>query len=145
MNEQLMKRIENFLKKHPELRGAPATSQEITKAEEELQILFDSSYKAFITRFGGSYTGMPIHAFSNASSLGNETVINLTLWCRQSFEGGEFSSEINKCLVFSDDGSGNPIAINDKGEVVIYYHDSGYKDVLSESFESFVGENFSEW
>ncbi len=103
-----MKRIECFLQKHPELKGVPATLNEIAKAEEELQIKLDDDYKEFIKRFGGSYAGIAIHAFSNGSSMGNETIINLTNWCRESFERDEFSPEINKSLIFSDDGSGNP-------------------------------------
>lgn len=145
MEEELMKRIEYFLEKHPELKGIPATPKEIVKAEEELQIKLDDDYKEFIKRFGGSYAGIAIHAFSTGASLGNETIIHLTNWCRESFEGDEFSPEINKSLIFSDDGSGNPIAINANGEVVIYYHDSGDKEVLSKSFGSFVEENFAEW
>ena len=38
MKDELMKRIECFLETHPELRGIPATPQEIAKAEKELQI-----------------------------------------------------------------------------------------------------------
>lgn len=145
MKEELMKRIECFLEKHPELKGVSATTKEIAEAEKELKIKLDDDYKEFIKRFGGSYAGIAIHAFSNGSSMGNETIINLTNWCRESFEGDEFSPEINESLIFSDDGSGNPIAINANGEVVIYYHDSGYKEVLSKSFESFIEENFAEW
>ncbi|GAB0170625.1 SMI1/KNR4 family protein [Lysinibacillus sp. CTST325] len=145
MREELMKRIECFLENHPELKGIPVTLKEIAKAEEELQIKLDDDYKEFIKRFGGCYAGIAIHAFSNGPSMGNETIINLTNWCRESFEGDEFSPEINKSLIFSDDGSGNPIAINANGEVVIYYHDSGDKEVLSESFGDFVEENFAEW
>jgi cell wall assembly regulator SMI1 len=145
MKEELMKRIEYFLEKHPELKGVPATLNEIAKAEEELQIKLDDDYKEFIKRFGGSYAGIAIHAFSNGSSMGNETIINLTNCCRESFEEDEFSPEINKSLIFSDDGTGNPIAINANGEVVIYYHDSGEKEILSKSFGSFVEENFAEW
>jgi len=110
MKEELMKRIEYFFEKHPELKGVPATPKEIAKAEEELQIKIDDDYKEFIKRFGGSYAGIANHVFTNASSLGNETIIKLTNWCRESFEADEFSPEINKSLIFSDDGSGNPIA-----------------------------------
>jgi len=145
MKDELMKRIERFLERHPELKGTPATTQQIEKAEEKLQIAFDDDYTEFITRFGGSYAGIGIHAFSNASAMGNETVFDLTSWCRKSFEGGEFSSELNKSLVFSDDGSGNPIVINEKGIIIIYFHDSGEKEILSESFECFIEANFFEW
>lgn len=142
MKEELMKRIESFLQKHPELKGVPATSKEIAKAEAELQIELDDDYKEFIKQFGGAYAGIAIHAFSNGSSMGNETIVNLTNGCRESFKGNELSTEINKSLIFSDDGSGNPIAINANGEIVIYYHDSGDKEVLSESFGSFIEGNF---
>jgi hypothetical protein len=119
--------------------------QEIKRAEELLQITLDSDYKEFICKFGGSFAGLAIHAFSNGDSIGNETVVELTMRCRESFKNTEFSSEINESIVFTDDGSGNLITINKNGEVVIYYHDSGYKEKLSNSFGKFIEENFHEW
>ena len=140
-----MKRIGCFLENHPELRGVSATSKEVAKAEEELKIMLDDDYKESIARFGGFYAGVAVHAFSNASDMGRETVIELTNRCRNSFRESDYFDEINGSLVFSDDGAGNPITINSSGQVVIYYHDSGYKEVLSESFESFIEKSFVEW
>ena len=53
--------------------------------------------------------------------------------------------EINKSLVISDDGSGNPIAIMPNGEMVLFDYDTEEKQVLSNSFEEFIEENFVEW
>lgn len=40
------------------------------------------------------------------------------------------------------DGSGNPIAIMPTGEVVLFDYDTEEKQVLSNSFEEFIEENF---
>ena len=53
--------------------------------------------------------------------------------------------EINKSLVIADDGSGNLIAIMPNGEVVLFDYDTEEKQVLSNSFEEFIEENFVEW
>ncbi|MEA0552827.1 hypothetical protein U1P98_03770 [Lysinibacillus irui] len=44
-----------------------------------------TNYVEFITTFGGAYAGIAVHAFSNGSSIGNETVVNLALDFRQQF------------------------------------------------------------
>mgnify|MGYP000473657581 CR=1 FL=1 len=49
---------------------------------------------------------------------GNENVVEETKSLR------EVHPEVTDTYVISDDGSGNPIMINSKGEVEIYYHDS---------------------
>ena len=80
---------------------------------------------------------------------GRQTKVNEK---RQCFEGWEtlvneanLFPEINKSLVISDDGSGNPIAIMPNGEVVLFDYDTEEKQVLSNSFEEFIEENFVEW
>ena len=134
-----------FLEKNPELKGKPATTEEIENIEKELKINLNKDYKEFISRFGGAYAGIDIYGWSNASVLGVNTVIDLTIKFRKEFEESEFHDEVNRSLVFSDDGSGNPIVISDRGEIVIYYHDSGEKEILSESLGDFIKENFVGW
>lgn len=146
MDEKLIKRIECFHEKHNnELRSTPATTKEIEEIEEKLEIKLNTEYRQFIERFGGSYAGLDIHAFTNAATMGRETVVDLTNWCREGYKNHEFSQELNESLVFSSDGGGNPIVINSNGEVLIYYHDSGEKEVLAKSFNEFIKNNFVEW
>jgi hypothetical protein len=147
MNNELMHRLEHFLAKeeHDTLRGKPALDEEIDAAEEKLNVKLHSDYKDFIKRFGGAHAGMNIHAFSNGSSLGKETVIELTLDARESYAGDERATELNKSYVISISGTGDPIIINPVGEVVVLYHDSDEREVLAASFEELLQKSFVEW
>ena len=82
------------------------------------------------------------NAFINGTSIGNETIIDLTNSARNLFNDANLFPEINKSLVIADDGSGNPIAIVLNGEVVLFDYDTEEKQVLSNSFEGFIEENF---
>jgi cell wall assembly regulator SMI1 len=145
MNQELMERLTNFLNDHPELRGQPATNEEITNAENELGVTMDDDFKEFIKKFGGAYAGIQIHAFKNGSSIGKETVIDLTKMGRNLLNQMELFPEINECYVIADDGNGNPVAMTKAGEVVLFDHDTEEKTVLSNTFQNFIEENFSEW
>ncbi|KQV97206.1 SMI1/KNR4 family protein [Rhizobacter sp. Root1221] len=145
MNDTLMRRLAHFLAKHETLRGKPALEEEINAAEEKLNVKFHGNYKAFIKRFGGAYAGMPIHAFSNGTSIGKETVVELTLDFRASYAGDERAVELNSSYVISMTGAGDPIFINPAGEVVVAYHDSDEREVLAPSLEELLQESFVEW
>ncbi|GAF06080.1 hypothetical protein JCM16418_22 [Paenibacillus pini JCM 16418] len=95
--------------------------------------------------FGGAYAGLAVHAFSNGSSLGNETVVDLTLGFREQFKDLPFAEVLRTSYVISMNGSGDPIIINQAGKVIIYYHDSGETELLADSFEVLVEDNFYEW
>jgi len=125
--------------------GKAATNEQIISAEKELNIIMDKDYKEFIQNFGSAYAGLAIHAFINGTSIGNETIIDLTNNDRKLFNEANLFPEINKSLVISDDGSGNPIAIMPNGEMVLFDYDTEEKQVLSNSFEEFIEENFVEW
>ncbi|WP_423809002.1 SMI1/KNR4 family protein [Prevotella pallens] len=49
---------------------------------------------------------------------------------------------MNNCLVFSDDGAGNPIAIAPNGEVILFDYDTEEKQTLANSFEKLIEDNF---
>lgn len=143
MKQDLILKLKSFLDKHPSLSGKPATDDEIIKAERILNVHFDKCYKEFIKKFGGAFAGIGIHAFNNGASVGNETVIELTKKNRELFAG--LFPEINEYVIVSDDGSGNPIGIAPDGKVVLFDYDTEEKDVLSNSFESFIENNFVPW
>jgi hypothetical protein len=54
MNEELIDRIAVFLDMHPEVRGIPASAEEIYLAETELAVEFNQAYKTFLYKFGGA-------------------------------------------------------------------------------------------
>ncbi len=142
MKQEVINKLNVFYQKNPTMLGKAATNEQIANAEKELNIITDKDYKEFIQNFGGAYAGLAIHAFINGTSIGNETIIDLTNSARNLFNDANLFPEINKSLVIADDGSGNPIAIMPNGEVVLFDYDTEEKQVLSNSFEEFIEENF---
>ncbi|MFC3749773.1 SMI1/KNR4 family protein [Paenibacillus sp. GCM10012306] len=110
-----------------------------------LKVTFHEEYLQFISMFGGAYAGLAIYAFSNGSSLGNETVVDLTLGFREQFKEPPFEEVLRTSFVISMDGSGDPIFINPAGEVFIGHHDNGEIKLLANSFAELIEENFYEW
>lgn len=146
LKTELVKRLETFLNEHESLLGEPATKEQITEAELKLGLKFSEDYVDFITKFGGAFGGIDIHAFCNGSLVGKETVVELTEWLRKNYSAGDpREEEALQSIAISDDGSGNPIIINKNGEVVIYYHDCDEREVLAPSLNQFIEDNFVEW
>jgi len=147
MNDMLMERLKSFLHREDNgtLVGIPASLEEIVKAQQRLNVNFHEDYIHFIKTFGGAYAGLAIHAFSNGSSLGNETVVDLTLEFREQFKELPFAEVLRTSYVISMDGSGDPIFINQAGKVFICYHDTGEIKLLADSFEEMIEKNFYEW
>lgn len=147
MKDELMNRLRNFLGKeaNASLAGVPASDEQIAEAELRLNVKFDKDYIQFIQAFGGAYAGLPVHAFTNGSVMGNETVVELTQAFRKDFEESEAGELLQNGYVISMDGSGDPIIISAEGEVLICYHDSGESKVIAGSFAELIEENFFEW
>ncbi|NDV94593.1 SMI1/KNR4 family protein [Dysgonomonas sp. 521] len=141
MKKEIIKKLKDFFSSEDNqiLAGKPATDEQIRNAEELLGVKFSEDYIEFIKLFGGAYAGLDIHAFENGKALGKETVIELTGNMRISHP------EVKDTYVISDDGAGNPIMINSKGEVEIFYHDSGEVETLAASLSEFIEENFEPW
>lgn len=147
MKDALMERLKIFLHREDNrtLVGIPASQEEIDKAQQRLNVNFHEDYVHFIKTFGGAYAGLAIHAFTNGSSLGNETVVDLTLGFREQFKELPFDEVLRTSYVISMDGSGDPIFLNQAGMVYICYHDTGEIKLLANSFEEMIEENFDEW
>lgn len=134
MKKDLIERLRRFLTAH-DMIGTPASDEQVLCAEQELGVKFSSDYIDFIKNFGAAYTGMMINALD-----GNENVVDET----KSFR--EVHPDVTDTYVISDDGSGNPIMINSKGEVEIYYHDSDAEiEIIASSLEQYIEDNFPEW
>jgi len=69
----------------------------------------------------------------------------LTLEFREQFTELPFAEILRTSYVISMDGSGAPILINQDGKVFICYHDTGEMELLADSFEVLIEENFFEW
>ncbi|ETT75977.1 cell wall assembly/cell proliferation coordinating protein, KNR4-like protein [Paenibacillus sp. FSL R7-277] len=147
MNDALMERLQLFLTKegNQSLLGTPATEEQIAEAEKQLGLSLDQDYVQFIRSFGGAYAGLPVHAFSNGSSIGRESVTELTLSFREDYKDTAMSGLLARSAVFSMDGSGNPILLDPEGRVLLIDHDNGDYEVIAESFAALIEENFMEW
>lgn len=147
MKESLIERLKLMLLREDNLTlvGHPASQDEINHAVQLLNVSFHKDYVQFLRMFGGAYAGLPVHGFSNGSSLGKETVIDLTRSFREQFKDHPFAEILDISYVISMDGSGDPIFINPSGHVYIGYHDTGEIRLLAESFEDLLEENFYEW
>ncbi|WP_367597808.1 SMI1/KNR4 family protein [Pseudomonas fulva] len=136
MDNNIKKRIESLTHNDSDLRGRPATEKEIGEAEATLNVKFNTQYIEFIKHFGGAFAGISIHAFNNGEMIGDETVTTLTQNFRTHTYG--LTQELNDSYVISDDGSGNPILINNKGQILIYLHETGETEILHESFNQLL-------
>ncbi len=147
MKDALMERLKTFLhqKDKSTLLGIPASREEIAEAERRLNVSFHQDYVQFISTFGGAYAGLAVHAFSNGSSLGNETVVDLTLEFREQYKELPLAEALETSYVISLDGSGDPIIIDRAGKVFICYHDTGEMKLLADSFELLIEDHFFEW
>ncbi|MBH5319396.1 SMI1/KNR4 family protein [Paenibacillus sp. GSMTC-2017] len=147
MKDALMERLQIFLHREDNstLVGIPASLEEIANAQRRLNVNFHEDYVHFIRTFGGAYAGLAVYAFTNGSSLGNETVIDLTLGFREQFKESPIAELLRTSYVISMDGSGDPIIINQSGKVFICYHDTGEIKLVADSFEVLIEENFYEW
>lgn len=134
MKKELIERLGLFLRKH-DMIDTPATEEQILYAEQELGVKFSPDCIDFIRNFGKAYAGMMINAVAGA-----ENVIDDTKSLR------EVHPEVTDTYVISDDGSGNPIMINTKGELVVYYHDSDTElEIIASSLEQYIEDNLPEW
>ena len=137
--------LEAFYLRHPELKGIPVSLNQIKDAEEILHTKFDRDYTFFLTHFGGSYAGYAIHGFLNAPNIGNETVIELTQQARNLSQLQNLFPELDECIVFSDDGAGNPIAIDSGGGIWIFDFDTTKKNKIADSLGKLIEENIPNW
>ena len=145
MKSALLNRLNEFYKIKPEMKGIPLTVNDINYVQTILKIKLSDDYKLFISTYGGSYAGLAIYGLKNAEMLGEENVINLTNRGRKLLDDLKVDNYILESIVVSDDGAGNPIFINEKGEIYIYYIDNDEYKKLGNSLGEVIEENFNEW
>jgi len=136
----MIKKLEDYFSREENklFIGQPVENKVIESAEKQLNVKFDNDYKEFITRFGGSYIGLPIYAFNNCEMLSNETVIDLTLDFRGTYLVDNRFPLIQESYVISMSGNGDPVIISPHGKVEIYYHDNNEKEILADSFQELL-------
>ncbi|KOP78410.1 hypothetical protein AMS59_11095 [Lysinibacillus sp. FJAT-14745] len=143
MDANLISRIESFLNKSEfkGFKGIPATDEEILNAEQVLNVKFNKEYVQFIKLFGGACVGLSIHAFNNGSFIGKSTVVELTQWFQKDGED-TIPQELKGAYVISNDGSGNPVLMNEDGNIFIFWHDSWEVELLHNSLQEMLLKYF---
>lgn len=138
IDQEIMNLLIKYFQDYPDFQGGGASDEEIENAENILGVKFHDDYIEFIKKFGGASAGLDIHAFHNSALIGRETVIELTQGFRNLLELHD--QTMSGLYAISDDGSGNPILMNQHGHIFIYYHDSSEVEILYKS----LGDLFKE-
>ncbi|CAM2771264.1 SMI1/KNR4 family protein [Prescottella defluvii] len=116
--------------------GRPVPSAELREGLTVLGLVPDPDYEEFVGRWGGCFVGVPVHAWDNASILGNESSVELTTRAREAY------GMLIDGVVIADDGSGNPIWIAADGRVRLVDHDNGGETVeLAPDFRTLLADN----
>lgn len=132
--DELVARIERSLTLYG--AGRPLPAAEIRERLSAIGLLPDEDYVEFVSRWGGCFVGVPVHGWGNASLLGSETCVDLTMRCRADY------GDLVDGLVIADDGAGNPIWISPSGPVRLIDHDNGFEVVqLADSFRALLDDN----
>jgi len=141
MNKEIVEQIKKFLSENEMFSGQPASEAQISDAEKKLGVEFDKEYKEFISLFGGSYVGVPIYGFNNCEMLSDETVVELTMGFREAYKEDDRWPVLEHSYVVSMTGSGDPVIINDKGNIVVYLHDNNEEEILANSLQELIEQN----
>ena len=111
---------------------------EILSAEKDLNLSFSPYYTDFLKKYGGAMIkGDLIYGLRYQADMDEScwSVIDNTKFFKekQNWPG------IEDWYIVSDDGSGNPIGINHKGEVWLSDHNSSFEQIkLADNFEEFL-------
>lgn len=138
MREDTWKRLEADYAEFPGGRGSgpPVTDEELDLASRELGVFFPDAYRGVLRRWGGTMVGsFPLYGLRPVEFMGNtwSVVAETQRYRRDGWPGTENG------LVISSDGYGNPIILDDQGQVVRIDHDAGLSiEVLTATFEEFL-------
>jgi hypothetical protein len=133
LGDDLVARLERAVARYG--AGTPTPAHEVEARLAPLGVVVPDDLVELVGRWGGCYVGVSVHAWDNASILGRETCVDLTLAARAQL------GDVVTGLVFADDGAGNPIWVADDGRVLRTDADSGESEELAPSFRAFLVDN----
>lgn len=133
LGDDLVARLEGAVARYG--AGTPTPAHEVEARLAPLGVVVPDDLVELVGRWGGCYVGVSVHAWDNASILGRETCVDLTLAARAQL------GDVVTGLVFADDGAGNPIWVADDGCVLRTDADSGESEELAPSFRAFLVDN----
>ena len=128
--------IDSQHREFPQSRASGVSDAEIRDAADRLGILFPSDYSEFLVRCGGGHVGSyaiaGLRRWAFAANDNWDVVAQTDAFRRQRFPGTE------QWVVFTDDGSGNPIGFDAQGRIWLSDHDSAEFVGLAPSFETWL-------
>lgn len=138
--ELLKQEYEEF----PNEKCINATDEQIKQAEQELNLIFSSSYTYFLKNHECSSVGeCKIYTLTRSES--SSSVLWSVLESNKFFKQDQQWPDIDDWCIVSNNGSGDPIGIKPNGEVWISYHDSGFEqEKLANDFEEFLHKLLTE-
>ena len=118
------------------MRAEGVPQSEIDEAASQLGIPFPQDYQEFLRRYGGGHAGSLSVAGLREWELAGRTdwsVTELTEhFRRQQYPG------VDRWVIFSGDGFGNPIGFDDLGRIWISDHDHFEFVCIEASFEDWI-------
>lgn len=112
------------------------SDEEISEAEEKLNVEFDPSYREFLRKYGGALVGpYPIIGLRHAEPMDDAlwSVVDVTDYYRREGWNGA-----NDWYIISTDHADNPVGIDADGVVYKSDHDFGVIEKVSDSFEGYL-------
>ena len=127
--------LEKVFARTPVLVAGAVPIEVLHAAEKRVGVKLPEDFQQFVARYGGAVVvSLPILGLRKAAVMGSDySFVDVTEWFRR--DGWTPTAE---WVVISVDLGGNPIGINDDGEVWISDHDAGEVRMISPTFEGFV-------
>jgi hypothetical protein len=116
--------------------GEGASAEELDVAAALLGVPLSADYRAFVARFGGGHAeSLPVAGLRRWATAGNDewSIIELT----ERYRAGRWPGT-DAWAVFSDDGFGNPVGLDDAGRVWLSDHDARECVCLEAGFEDWM-------
>lgn len=136
MDTRIIDLLDRLFSQHPVLKAETTpTLAEILAAEKTLCVTFDKSYIEFLQRYGAGIVGaVPIFGLRPVHALGVRwSVIEVTNEYR-----AQFNKNVHGLYVISEDGSGNPIWMEENGDIIMYDHDQSITVPLAANLEDYL-------
>ena len=136
MRPDTWQRIQDGYDEFPRCRAEGVAQSEIDAASARLGLPFPADYQEFLRRYGAGYVDSHVIAgLRRFPSAPNDVwdVVGLTEDYRH-----QTYPQAERLVIFSEDGSGNPIGFDEQGRVWLSDHDCCESVCLERSFEDWL-------
>lgn len=138
MSKNVWDMLEKDFIESPECYGEKANEEDILNSQKMLNLKFSDQYIKFLRLYGSAILpGHIIYGLIYLSDMGSfiKNVVDKTNF----FKNTQKWPGIEDWYIISDDGSGNPIGLNPRGEVWLSAHENGFEQIkLADNFEEFL-------